>query len=897
MHHRNMAFQFSGRWFLGLNGFSVFRADRSNGNDPHGGVLVAIRTFLNPIAYAHNTENEVLFVEIDVNGNKLKIVTVYRSTSMTSYQNQTFVDFLRGKLQFESRFILVGDLNYPRIDWQNLVSDCPRERLFLDFVNENCLHQHVSEPTRGGNILDLICCTEPDLVSQVFVGEQFSTSDHSYVTCKLNIFRPKRDKRAFPNFYRADWETIRLYLSCIDWDQIFLNCEVNSMYEIFVLKIRHAVDNFIPLSVPIDKTARWENSTIKRMVAKKRRKWSLYQRNPSRRQKRQYNRYAKYVKRQVHFIKSDYEKKLFRNRNSSQKSFYSYVDRVTGSKKQTDIHQLKVGGVTFSSSYQKALALSDQYRSVYTIENDLIPPSEQKMPPDSFSDLQITETDIFEAIRKMNAGGAPGPDCIYPKFIKEMSCFLIKPIMSIFRKSLQTGQVPKLWRSGIIVPIYKNNRKPEDPSSYRPVCLTSVVCKLFERIIHKYLIIYLRVNEIISSSQHAFLTGKSTATNLIDCLNDWTKLIDARKPVDILYLDLAKAFDSVSHEKMLHKLIKIGIGSNVLQWIKSFLTEREHCVRVGSSLSPYETVISGIPQGTIIGPTLFILYINDVAELNLSSSLKLYADDVKIYREVSSADEADQLQSDLESVAVFFTDWQLTLNIDKCETIHLGSNNMQRLYEWNNSQIPTQNSCRDLGIKISDNSKFSDHCNQVVQRAYYRLRQFRLSFSCKEVDFKVHMYSTFIRPLLEYNTVVWSPYLLRDIDKVEKVQRFFTRLLPGLGEMSYSDRLRVLNLQSLEMRRIINDLIFVYKLLNELVDFDYRALFEMNTNNTRGHSLKLNHQYSRCNFRKTFFANRVIPIWNSLPAAVVESESLARFKNELKCIDLSRFCRGRALMT
>ena len=132
-------------------------------------------------------------------------------------------------------------------------------------------------------------------------------------------------------------------------------------------------------------------------------------------------------------IKSDYEKRLFRNRNSSQKSFYSYVDRVTGSKKQTDIQQLKVGGVTFSSSYQKALVLSDQYRSVYTVENGLIPPCEQKVPPDSFGDLPITESDIIEAIRKINVEGSPGPDFIYPKFIKEMSCFSVSPIMSIFR--------------------------------------------------------------------------------------------------------------------------------------------------------------------------------------------------------------------------------------------------------------------------------------------------------------------------------------------------------------------------------------------------------------------------------------------------------------------------------
>ena len=252
-----------GDGFLGLSGFSVFRADRNFSNDLHGGV--AIKTFLNPIKQEHGTENEVLFVDININGIKLKIVTAYRSTSMSSHENQNFVNFLRNKLQFESRYILVGDLNYPGIDWQTSASFCAKERLFVDFLNENSLHQHVSEPTRGANILDLICSTEPDLVSQVCVGEQFSTSDHSYITCKLNFFKPKREERSFPNFHRADWETIRLYLSSIDWDQIFLNCDVNTMYQNFVLKIRYAVDNFIPLSVPNDKIARWENNTVRRM--------------------------------------------------------------------------------------------------------------------------------------------------------------------------------------------------------------------------------------------------------------------------------------------------------------------------------------------------------------------------------------------------------------------------------------------------------------------------------------------------------------------------------------------------------------------------------------------------------------------------------------------------------
>ena len=380
----------------------------------------------------------------------------------------------------------------------------------------------------------------------------------------------------------------------------------------------------------------------------------------------------------------------------------------------------------------------------------------------------------------MNTNSAPGTDSIYAQFVKKVFCYLVLPLKIIFQKSIQTGEVPSIWRKGIIVPIYKNNKKPEDPSSYRPVCLTSVVCKLLERIIHTKFIYYLKTNNIISKSQHAFMTKKSTVTNLIECLNDWTKDVDAKKPVDILYIDLAKAFDSVSHVKLLYKLTKIGVGQSLLKWFESFLTEREHCVKVKNVKSPYEKVSSGIPQGTILGPTLFILYVNDTVNLDLSSTLKLFADDAKLYIATSTLAQSDMLQEDLNKIVEYFTVWQLKVNINKCETIHLGFNNMMRNYEINNVIVPTTRRCRDLGIKVSDDAKFSQHCTETVRVAYFRLKQFCLAFSCKDVDFQVHMYVTYIRPLLEYNTPVWSSHLLRDIDKVEGVQRFFTRLLPGL---------------------------------------------------------------------------------------------------------------------
>ena len=163
-------------------------------------------------------------------------------------------------------------------------------------------------------------------------------------------------------------------------------------------------------------------------------------------------------------------------------------------------------------------------------------------------------------------------------------------------------------------------------------------------------------------------------------MNDWTKSIDANEPVDVLYIDLAKAFDSVPHSKLLQKLEQIGIGGSILRWLRDFLTRRTHCVRVRNSDSSFEPVQSGIPQGTILGPTLFLLYVNGVLELNLSGTLKLFADDAKIYRPIHNAYQKDQMQLDIHQVTAYFSEWQLKVNTSKSEALHLGSGNLNFEY-------------------------------------------------------------------------------------------------------------------------------------------------------------------------------------------------------------------------
>ena len=465
----------------------------------------------------------------------------------------------------------------------------------------------------------------------------------------------------------------------------------------------------------------------------------------------------------------------------------------------------------------------------------------------------------------------------------------------IFQESLNSGFIPEDWRKGVIVPIYKRNGKPTEVASYRPISLTSVVSKLLERILHTYMEQYLLSNSLICRNQHGFLKRKATATNLLECMNDWTKSVDNKCPVDAIYVDLAKAFDSVSHPKLMFKLKEIGFGGGVLEWLRSFLCSRVQCVRVQNFLSPYEPVLSGVGQGTILGPLIFLVYVNEVMTVPLSNScLKLYADDAKLYGEAKSIPEAREIQSDLDKVSTYFNDWQLNVNVDKCEVLHLGYGNPNFQYVISNADLPQVSFCRDLGILISNDFNSLKHCTQISRNAYFKLKQFQMCFSCSDVNFQVFVFKTYIRPLLEYNTHIWSPHLIRDINTVENVQRRFTKFLPGMRNRPYTARLERLELESLEVRRIRYDLIFFYKMVNGVMDVDVSEFVSFNTNNTRGHAFKVNSMFSRLNCRKYFFVNRTINLWNSLPANIAESESLAIFKNKIVTYDLTAYCRGRA---
>ena len=361
-------------------------------------------------------------------------------------------------------------------------------------------------------------------------------------------------------------------------------------------------------------------------------------------------------------------------------------------------------------------------------------------------------------------------------------------------------------------------------------------------------------------------------------LEDVTSFVDKGLPVDAIYLDFSKAFDKVPHKRLIKKLKVHGVGKKVLQWIQNWLTDRKQRVVIGGHKSNWEVVKSGVPQGSVLGPILFIVYINDI-DTGIKGNLSKFADDTKLYGKVASQKDIDMLQDDLRRLFQWSQDWQMLFNVGKCKVLHFGHNNPKHEYTLGGLPLASTSAEKDLGVHIQDTLSQSLHTAQVVKRANQVLGTIRRTFEYKNSDVLVKLYKSLVRPILEYCVQVWRPYNQQEVDLLEGVQRRFTRMIPGLDQLPYRERLVALNLISLEMRRVRGDLIEVFKIIHGLEGMRPSDFFIFRQDGTtRGHSHKIFKQRSRLNTRKYFFSQRIVDEWNNLSDSMVCATSVNDFK-------------------
>jgi hypothetical protein len=416
-----------------------------------------------------------------------------------------------------------------------------------------------------------------------------------------------------------------------------------------------------------------------------------------------------------------------------------------------------------------------------------------------------------------------------------------------------------------------------------------------ESIIHDHITNHCKENKILNEAQHGFRVKHSTITNLIEMLNDITKEIDKKNNIDLITIDFSKAFDTISHNKLIFKLQKYGVVGKTLIWIKEFLSNRSFKVCINMQHSVHFPVESSVPQGTKLGPLMFILFANDLVKLFKFAKVKMYADDISLYATINSNADRIKFQNELNELCQWASQWGLQINFDKCKVIHFGCHNNMFDYQLDNNIIMHSYCEKILGVLVDCNLSFSDHIFNCVKKASKMCNIILTNLQYCNNNVLVQLFKCYVRPILEYGSIIFSPHCIYLVDTIEHVQRNFTKRLRGLQNVSYIDRLQICNLESLELRRIHNDIIFVYKILNGHVI----ANVDLNTSHvvnlcTRGNCWKLYKYRFNLDVRKFFFTCRVINMWNSLTNDIVCSRNLKIFVNMLHNVDLTNFLKGHA---
>lgn len=502
--------------------------------------------------------------------------------------------------------------------------------------------------------------------------------------------------------------------------------------------------------------------------------------------------------------------------------------------------------------------------------------------PSIGSEIAISRTDIKNIVMKMKSNKACGPDGISMRILKEGVDSLSVALEIIFKRSMNFTEIPNDWKLANVAPIFKKGSK-KVTSNYRPVSLTSVVCKILEKIIKINVTQHLDRHGLINNNQHGFREGKSCLTNLLDYLEFVTDMVDKGNDMDVIYLDFSKAFDKVSHKMLVEKLKLYGIIGQVNEWIEDWLKDRMQRVQINGERSNWISVRSGVPQGSVLGPLLFLIYVDDMEDrIRNNSRVWKFADDTKIAAPVNDYVGGIGLQKNLDKLMVWASEWNMTFNIDKCKVMHLGANNINFSYEMRGNWLNKVTQEKDLGIIVENNLKPSKQCIEARNRANKILGAINRNVVYKSKEVVSKLYTSLVRPHLEYCIQAWSPYYIQDLGMLERVQRRATKLIPAIKRLEYKDRLKELNMFSIKRRCIRGDMIQVYKMGASGNETSFQAMFRLDASNrVRGHDRKLKKEHCRLDSRKNFFSQRVINFWNGLPPEVVNSPSLEIFKSRI----------------
>lgn len=880
---------------LKLNGFNIvseLRKDRSDTqNGIGGGLLVYSRERLDilPSDQYNNDFNQYCNFKISTSNSFVNIVLVYRPPNCSRENSEKLIKLIENAT---ANTMFIGDFNLPKINWNNLTCDGSNNvsAEFLDKCLECNFSQYVNFPTHSrNNILDLVLCNDDSVISIDNLGP-LGNSDHVMMMINTNHFM-KRE--AIKDYVRYDWNkadygNMKNELNRINWEEE-INRDIHKGWKLFKDSIQKVIDKNVPKIVckGDNKKPIWMNSYIKRLKNKKPKLYKKMKAHNSEENVNNYNDLSKELKNAVRRAKRRVEINISKQTgNAGRKKFTSYVKSKMSDKKGIG-PLLDENKNIVSDDKKMADLLNKHFSSVFIHEeNEQLGPNMDNINIGvEIGDINITYDKVAKKIDELKVGKSPGPDGITNNILKQLKASVIKPLQILFQLSIETGDMPEDWKLAKVIAIFKKGARGL-PTNHRPVSLTSGVCKMLEGIVREEITDHLYTNNLLKMTQHGFMKERSCQTNLLEFLDFVTQALDNSKPLDAIYLDFSKAFDKISHPKLIQKLQAHGVSGNVRKWIEKWLTNRKQYVSVNGEESDVELVTSGVPQGSVLGPLLFIIFINDIDDATAGiNMIRKFADDTKIANIVETQEDAENLQECLNRLYKWSQDWSMEFNIKKCKVMHIGRRNQSFNYTINGIELSKVEKERDIGVCVHSNLKPSQHIQESVGRARAVLGQITRCFHFRDKVVFLRLYKQFVRPHLEFSSSVWSPWSILDIQSLENVQRKAIGMISGLTSRTYEDRLTELNLWTLEQRRKMFDMVQVHKIVNKIGNVECGLKFVQNRENnlTRTRAEPLNLVKSRCNLeiRRNFFCERVVEGWNLIPSDIKHTADVKKFKQKL----------------
>ena len=892
---------------ISLTGFSkeIFRCDHPD-DVKRGGVCLFYKDNL-AIKQRKDLQvmDECIISELTIGRKKVFFVVVYRSPSQNAESFHSFLDKLETTIQTlkdkkPQCIILTGDFNCRSDNWWVDDEVTSEGTKLSEVIDSYCLNQLIDEPTHilpnSLSCIDLIITDQPNLFVDFGVHPSLYPKSHHQIifgTINLSVPRPPPYKRTVWKYDKAEIGMINTELRSINWSKRFDELDVDQAVDSFTTSLMSVITQHIPNReiTCCDRDAPWITDEVKKAI------------------KRKHRVYRKYVKRgrkpddwtRVKQIKTDTAKMITDAKNKYYtdlgkrlcdpsvgiKTYWRTLHKIINKKQVMSIPPILLNGVFITNFQNKANLFNDFFvQQCSVLRNDSALPNMEYRTVVRKSNVSITEDKIVNIIRKLNSNKAHGCDNMSIRMLKICDTTIAEPLKLIYEKCLDTGRYPRLWKKAIIVPAHKKNSR-QILKNYRPISLLPICGKIFEKIIFDEIYEHLTATKLLSEKQSGFRPGDSTINQLLSITHEIYNAFEHHHDTRAVFLDISKAFDKVWHEGLLLKLRSNGISGPLLNLLSEFLSERYQRTVLNGKSSDWRMITAGVPQGSVLGPLLFLVYINDLAD-NLISDVRLFADDTSLFHVVTDADiSADVLNHDLKAIENWAFQWKMSFNPDptkQAEQVTFSSKSIRAVHPpiyFNNSAVVTVPHHKHIGLVLDESLTFAEHIKEAVIKARRGIGIIRFMARYVHRDVLDQMYKLYVRPHLDYGDIIYHNQNLHLMSKLESTQYDAALAVSGAWRGTNTDKVfEELGWETLAHRRWYRRLCQFYKIENNSCPEYLKTHLPERRENP--YNLRRPNIFPEVRAKTNRYSNSFYPYcikaWNNLDPAIRCLPTISQFK-------------------